>query len=88
MVQYGQTGLLTIFWLLVGPAPEDRDGVSGLHGIMGNIYEGQHTLCIKVMSNRHGQHTSKRVKKKKKRESARAWQETEREQGDSSLEEV
>lgn len=47
--QYDYTGILTIFWLLVGQAPGDGDGVSDLHGIMGNIYEGQHILCIKVM---------------------------------------
>lgn len=33
----------------MGQAPEERDGVSGLHGIMDNIYEGEHILCIKVM---------------------------------------
>lgn len=49
ILQYGSSAILTIFWLLMGQAPEDRDGVSGLHGIMGNIYEGQHILCIKVM---------------------------------------
>lgn len=49
ILQYGSSAILTIFWLFMGQAPEDRDGVSGLHGIMGNIYEGQHILCIKVM---------------------------------------
>lgn len=48
ILQYDSSAILTIFWLLMGQA-EDRDGVSGLHGIMGNIYEGQHIMCIKVM---------------------------------------
>lgn len=54
-----------------------------VQGIMGNVCEGQHVLGIKVTHNRHGQVTSREIERERKVE-----RETEREQTDSSSEEV